>query len=447
MSYHRRHFVSGRGAYRLPADFLPRGWFSKWGSRAGRDIGSRVPVAPAVFAELGCVAGRHAGNYLSRLTGTGKYKTKGKKKYYRKRSRYAPSNRMKAKFSSGNVSFGGSSVRVRHRELVALVDATSTFQAIQIPINPGLDTSFPWLSQIAQNFQKYKVNRMIWQFVSTSSNAIASTTNLGLGTVCMSTQYNTTESPFRNLQEALSADHANSGRPSMSMLHAIECNSRDRPTDVLYVRTGPIPDYRDPALYDLANFNFCTDMPANYTGLGQLWVSYDVTFLAPHLISAIGKSINTDFFKFDVTGVTATALLGTKGSAHPNNNLGCQIDFVNQRVLFPPLLQSGYFFVIFRLRSSSATATPAFGGVTIYNGGENGLWNDYSWGSFQQTGTDNQILYIGQIAVVGNDAYIQFPTTGNTLPAGTLEYCELVIQQVNGDIRNKPALTEWVSIS
>jgi len=47
-------------------------------------------------------------------------------------------------------------VRINHRELVANVYTKVAFTPTLYPINPGLDCTFPWLSQVAPSFEFYR---------------------------------------------------------------------------------------------------------------------------------------------------------------------------------------------------------------------------------------------------------------------------------------------------
>lgn len=51
---------------------------------------------------------------------------------------------------------------VRHREFIQDITATQAFGGIALPINPGLPSVFPWLSQIAQNFEEWVPKGMCW---------------------------------------------------------------------------------------------------------------------------------------------------------------------------------------------------------------------------------------------------------------------------------------------
>ena len=118
---------------------------------------------------------------------------------------------------------------VRHREYLGDVLATETFTSKVYPLNPGIQT-FPWLSQIAGSFEQYKFRGLVFEFRSTSSDAVLSTaTSSALGTVIMATQYNVLNPPFASKLAMENYEFANSDKPSCSFYHPIECMASRTP--------------------------------------------------------------------------------------------------------------------------------------------------------------------------------------------------------------------------
>ena len=434
--YHPYHYVRGGGRYRLPANFLPKGTFARWGRAGGRYLGSRVPIAPAIFADFGGKLGSRAGQYAAKLAGTGSYslaksrRTKRPRRYYKR-----------ASFATG-IRFGGTAFRVKHRELIACINATQGFSSLLLPLNPGLDTTFPWLATIAKNFKQYKWNGLVFEYKSTSSDAIASTTDLGLGQVGWATEYDASKGAYEGLVEALNTEHANMGKPSANVLHAVECKGIDTPLKTKYIRTGPIQGSMDPKFFDLGITQFVTEMPASYSGMGQLWVTYDVTFLKPVLIAQRGLAVNSD--RFRLFSVGDTDMLGdTSYEAHPLNNLGCSLDLVNERILFPPLLSQGYFKITHNARGGTATlgiGTLVTNNCSVLNYFEKNNV-DIFHGSDGASATRSLIQFVVKLS--GDDAWVEFGTGWN-MPAAVVA-ADLSVQQVNGDVVDPQ--TTWTSIT
>jgi len=164
------------------------------------------------------------------------------------------------------------------------------------PINPGLAETFPWLSQIAQNFEQYRFTGLIFEYKTLSVDAINSTT-INLGAVVLATDYNVLHAPFSTKSQMENYMFCSSGKPSLTITHPVECSPSQTPVDKLYVRGSssssfPSTGY-DLRLYDLGNFQVATvGLPAVANNIGELWVSYEVEFYKPQL-APIGGSITT----------------------------------------------------------------------------------------------------------------------------------------------------------
>jgi len=185
---------------------------------------------------------------------------------------------------SGPVAnFGSNEIRVRHREFLGPINGTTSFLSTSYPLNPGMSTTFPWLSQLAANYEQYKMHGCVFQFVTTSATAVSST-NTALGQVVMATDYDALDNPYASSRAMLASLYSNYGVPCRDLVHTIECASRKSFSEVLYVRNTAPPTGADLRLYDVGNFQLATEgMQAGVTQIGGLWVSYDVTFMKPQL--------------------------------------------------------------------------------------------------------------------------------------------------------------------
>lgn len=172
-------------------------------------------------------------------------------------------------------------VRIVHREFLSNVVSSDTAKAFSVqkfPVQPGY--SFPWLSSVAAAFQQYKIHGMVFSYKTMSSDALNSS-DTALGTVLMSTQYSVTQPDVISPQQMFQLDFTSCTKPSLSVLHPIECAQSQSKFLMLDVRNGPTPSFStdDLRLYDFANFYIATyGCPGNSTLLGQLWVSYDISF-------------------------------------------------------------------------------------------------------------------------------------------------------------------------
>jgi len=183
--------------------------------------------------------------------------------------------------------------RVRHREFIRTIKMDSkTFSIYPFRLQPGDNTTFPWLSPIARNFQQYKFLGCVFEFVSTSG--IFNSLTPALGQVILATNYNVSQPLFSNPTNMLNTYFSCSARPTDNVMHPVECETVESPYNLYYVRdpdaaVGPIPlpgtasysSARDIHLFDFANFQIsCINGPSDYIA-GQLWVTYDIMLYKP----------------------------------------------------------------------------------------------------------------------------------------------------------------------
>lgn len=423
-----RRYVRGRGKYTLPGlSFSSKKFGGYLGGAAGAAIGNMIApgIGGAVGAELGNYGGEQLGRIFKKITGVGDYTVKSNTLLYD--SEVVP-------------SFGEDSIRVRKREFVADINSVaSVFTNQAFPINPGLSEVFPWLSAVARNYSQYRINGLIFQFVSTSSDAIASTTSLGLGQILLATNYNAAEDDFQDSPQMLNYMFSNSGKPSDNIMHAIECASPDQAQKLYYVRSGAVPSGQDPRLYDLGKFQIATNnMPATYEGMGQLWVSYDVTFCKSVQNNLLGYAVNTDLYQI-ATGISNSDPFGnntgTEWTALTGSQIGTTIN--SDQIEFPPLLQSGFYRIdiTWRGTGTSAWVPPT---ITLQNANFVNCWQSPQTSSSPspisgQTASRVSISFVIKLGTDDTTTPVIVALSGATLPT-TLTSCDLFITQVNGDL-------------
>lgn len=233
-------------------------------SSLGRSLLTGVgSAAGSLFGPLGTRIGESGANWLSDVLGMGDYEVK---------------NNSLMNNNSGVPNFSGSTkaVRIKHREYLGDLVSSEGFQLYKsYVINPGDSTTFPWLSRVATSFQSYKLKGCLFEFNTMSADAIASV-NTALGSVIMSTQYNSAAPDFLNKAEMEQYEFSCSTKPSKSLIHPVECSPPEMVMDHLYVRTGIATVY-DPQFYDLGKFQIATQgMQEAGVNIGEIWVTYDV---------------------------------------------------------------------------------------------------------------------------------------------------------------------------
>ena len=211
-------------------------------------------------------------------------------------------------------------VCISHKEYISDIfgPATAgTFQNTYYSLNPGIERTFPWLSQVAANYEEYTLKQCIFTFRSTVTDFVA--TNGQVGTIIMATQYNPSDTPFQSKQDAMEYDMAMSGKCSANMLHGVECDPEQLSGSTgKYVRAGPVRADDDLKQYDWGNLNVAiSNIPPQFTNqaLGELWVSYTIELRKPKFFVSRGLNILRDSFvgQTPTTGTGALLGLGAPG--------------------------------------------------------------------------------------------------------------------------------------
>ena len=173
-----------------------------------------------------------------------------------------------------------------HHEYVGAVTAVrgataeSIFSVQSYPINPGLLGSFPFLSQIAQNFTLYEFVGLVFEYRPLFGESGGSSN--ALGKVIMATDYDPDATEFTNTRSMENYDYSVSSKPSVGMLHGVETNRRSTATNMLYVRTS-LNSARDKIFSDYGLFQVATEgipfaggAPGDTQTVGEVWVSYRI---------------------------------------------------------------------------------------------------------------------------------------------------------------------------
>jgi len=199
---------------------------------------------------------------------------------------------------------GKRGTRIIEREFLTNIESSTLFSNTVKNLNPTDPTTFPWLSKIAPLFDQWEPNGIVFEFVSTSSEFNG--TSQALGAVIFATDYDPYDPDFSSKQEMENSAYACSTKPSNGLSHGIECDPNERPTNVLYTSTSngaPL------TATSLGRFQTAVQ-GCSVAGeiLGELWVSYDITFYKKQLLTLAGSVLDID----------GTASVGTGMFSAPN---------------------------------------------------------------------------------------------------------------------------------
>lgn len=178
---------------------------------------------------------------------------------------------------------------VCHREYLGDITGTTAFTNRQYPLNPGMAATFPWLSTIAQNYQEYKIHGLIFEFRPLITDFV---TSGAPGVIIMATNYNADAPVYNTKQQMENSEFAVSCKPTIDLIHGVECATDQVTIPHRYVRTGTPPSNQDLRLYDYGTFQFASQTNP-VQNLGELWVSYAIEFFKPVLPEDVGGNIQS----------------------------------------------------------------------------------------------------------------------------------------------------------
>jgi len=185
-----------------------------------------------------------------------------------------------AKFKVKQVKNG---LVVKHKELLQSIlgsvgfngSADTTYQ-----LNPGLQDCFPWLANIAQNYEQYVWNSLDWEYVPRCPSNTA-------GSLYMATSYDAKDYPPFDTSDKMGTyrNSISSGVWAPIWHHSAVKKGKYQQKNM--VRTGAIDDGEDIREYDIGNFEFACEGCANTNQVGQLWVHYSVTLFNPKVTQGL----------------------------------------------------------------------------------------------------------------------------------------------------------------
>jgi len=303
-------------------------------------------VPKGSFSELGSTIagplGKAGGAAFAKLLGFGSYNVK--------------QNSILSEGQSPAVMHSGSNkFRIRHREYIQDIVSSSVVNAFQLnsyAINPGLQQVFPWLSAIATQFEEYRILGMVFEFKTLYADAIASSAaNSSIGGVIMATDYNANNPNFINKQQMDNTQYTVSDKPSNSFYHPVECNPRETPLPMLYIRNGALDANIDQKTYDLGVFQVASfGIASTSVTLGELWCSYEIELSKPISTASLGQDILSDHIKLTGT-VNNTHPMGTTSVVTSGSSLGGTTSAVGYQ--WPAWVQEGNYLVVWALTGTA----------------------------------------------------------------------------------------------
>jgi hypothetical protein len=225
---------------------------------------------------------------------------------------------------------------VKHRELISEENADVSFDPHIYRINPGDQQTFPWLSYIAPNFERYRFHSLRFEFVSRTPATQG-------GSVLLSIDYDPNDPPGQTFAQLA----AREGAVDFNIWESGQCRANTaslHPGGIpKFVRTGSDTN-GDIRLEDCGFFTFLASLQSGVLpNVGQLWVHYEVELLTPQLTTArqppaLEQMLILSLGGGDWTNITPVAFPGTfsldfNSGANPPHQY--QIESTTPDVKFP----------------------------------------------------------------------------------------------------------------
>lgn len=318
---------------------------------------------------------------------------------------------------------------------VASAPSNSAFQSTMLPLNPGFATAFPFLSQLANNYELFEFQGLMFQYKPTSGEYGNNSSN-AIGKVVMATNYDPDALPFANSIVMENYDYANSAKPSCGIIHGVETHPAQRYSKQLYVRNGATT--RDKIFSDIGTFQIATEgIPFGGTGaqsgiVGELWVSYRVKLSRAQLYqTGLGNAVLQDYIS---SAGNVSNFVGTT-TYKSTNTIGCTLSGLNAtsgRINFPATITTGYYQIVAWFQYAPAGSGPYFLGLTSTNAGTFLVGSSTAAINTNTTGltaplvstgssvTNDRIMQIFNVAIYGPSATVTLSIQSNTSGANAL---------------------------
>ncbi len=291
----------------------------------------------------GAALGSSAADVFNNITGFGDYEVK--------------ENSIVTDNAPVTMHYDNGSVRVRHTEYIGTVQSATSFTSTEYPINPGMSETFPWLANMAQSFQTYRIRGMVVMYKPLSAMAVGST-NTAMGVVVIATQYDSSAPSFLNRREMEAYMFSTSSVPFEHQVHPVECALGYNVLEQQYLRYGAVTE--DLRWSDHGQFTVAVDgCQAGGNDIGELWVAYDVEFQKPRITSSGYATARYDHLPgglYDNTNpfsLVVPTLEGNLGGSIANTSGGWDT------YVFPPLLDVGYYYIMIGWKGSSTAGLGA----------------------------------------------------------------------------------------
>jgi len=168
------------------------------------------------------------------------------------------------------------SMTIYHSELVSLVVGSNPFATTTLSIQPGLSSTFRWLSFQTQGWEKYRFKMLRAWYETRTGTSIP-------GTVMLVADYDAAD-PAPTSQFDASTYHGSTDDAPWKE----QCMEFDmKRSKELYLRGGPLAANLDIKTYDYANLFICTT-DGSAVNWGKVYLEYEIELLNTQVLQNVG---------------------------------------------------------------------------------------------------------------------------------------------------------------
>jgi len=278
-----------------------------------------APLGSMAGGALGDLAESGLGEIISKIFGSGKYVVGDESMplagSIKKNAFILPEEGSHVEFGTDSK---GDYIRVCKRELVGdVLSSTAAYQvAFSMPDTPCNSQIGPWMSQVANLFQEYTYDGLVFEYISLTSPTLVSGTP-GIqtgGYVGFVTQMNPELAAPSDKQMALELQSAQTAAPWKSQLHPVECERglTNQPDLFVEGRSG-VPSNSVSALYRHATtYLIVGEQPSANVKMGEVWCSQAVKLRYPSLDNPL--PVNAHWNLSNATGGGTFKMFGDSGT-------------------------------------------------------------------------------------------------------------------------------------
>jgi len=251
---------------------------------------------------------------------------------------------------------------IENDEYIADVNGSVNFATTAFSVNPGLQTTFPFGSKIAQLYDEYEFEALEF-YVTSEVSGYA--TQGQTGVVVLSFDYDAADAAPNTKQEVEDTEpHTVPCLPSTSVIRLTVDPQIMRKNDAKYVRIGSVAS-TDIKTYDVGNLYVSTQGQANTTAFGELHVYYRLRLKRPILgpATVVGGAMHWS----TIAATTANNLAAFTLQSGGSSNLSGITLSAGGTLTFPAGIPGNYFISLALMGATSIGAISSFVSATALN--------------------------------------------------------------------------------